>query len=158
MILAQTFKNAVFVGPSTVLATNATASARIDAQGAHGALITIAHGPAAATNSDAKWAVLSIGVSDTTTFSTSNRVSGLVGTTNSTASTSQFVLPAHNNTSNPSVIKLHLNNPTGRYIFLEYQPPASTVSSNIAAWAELYRLDQAPSSATEAGVSAWAFA
>jgi hypothetical protein len=125
------------VAPQTV-ATNATASARIDLVdlGTPGDLAIVATMPAAsATNASAKWTVLAIAAADTTTFSTSNTISGLVGTTNTTAAAGQFVLPGNNNTALGQKIILTVRNPGrfGRYFFIQYQGAASNNTVQIDA-------------------------
>lgn len=155
MIAAQLFKTQSLVGPTTALVTSTTVSARVDTLGSHGVCIRLIHPAAAATDSSAKWAAVAVGVADTTTFSTSNRI--LSGTTGSTAGTSQFVLAAHNDTANASVTEIFINKPAGRYVFLDFTPVASTVYQNIYCEARLFNLDQEPSSASEAGAAARAF-
>jgi hypothetical protein len=58
--------------------------------------------PATATNSSAKWTVLKVQESDTTAVSDAVNVSGLIGTTNTTAVDHgrfvEFVIPANNGT------------------------------------------------------------
>lgn len=117
------------VNPGTA-ATNATASASIDLVnlGEPGTLILRVKTQAAtASNGSNKWTVLAFGASDTNTFSTSNTVSGLVGTTNTTAAAGQFVLPTNQSSTQGQDIVLTVRNPGryGRFWFVQYQPAAN---------------------------------
>jgi hypothetical protein len=116
------------VAPGTA-ATNATASARVDLNdlGTPGTLILRVKTQAATnSNQSNKWTVLAFGASDSTTFSTSNTVSGLVGTTNTTAAAGQFVLPANQSSTAGQDIVISVRNPGryGRYWFVQTQPAA----------------------------------
>jgi len=156
MIAAQLFKSQSLVGPTTALVTSTTVSARVDTLGSHGVCIRLIHPAAAATNSGVKWAAISIGVADTTTYSTANRIlSG--NTATAVTSSTEFVISAHNDTANASVTEIFINRPAGRYVFLDFTPVASTVYQNIYCEARLFNLDQEPSSASEAGAATRVF-
>ena len=152
MIELQDTSFDVFWTPQT-LATNATVSARIDlgTNPPHYIEIECEVSPATAAGT-VKWAVLNVGAADTTTFSTNNRISGLIGTTNSTAATGEFVLTGCNDTAkNITVLGF---NPAGRgrYIFVQLQPPAGTFNS-LSVRARKARLPVSPDSASEAGAN-----
>jgi len=154
MILGQMSKVITVLAQATV-ATNATASVGPFDVGGYGCVVAKAiHPPAAATNSSAKWAALQLLVGDTTTFSEATAVNGLVGTTNTTASTSQFVLGVHNNTSYASNTRLSLDGNRHRYVFLSYQTPGATNYNVPAFVVEAYSAAQGISSASEAGCAA----
>lgn len=158
MILGMMSKGIAALAQATV-ATNATASVGpFDMQGFAHAVVQVIHPPAAATNSSAKWAALDVLVGDTTDFTNATVVPGLSGTTNATASTSQFVLGVHNDTTYAGLTLLAVSNLRHRYVFIRRQVPGAT-NYNVPAfvvsgWHGLYD----PSSAAEAGASAWAFA
>jgi hypothetical protein len=139
------------VNPATV-ATNSTASARVDLNdlGTPGVLILHAKAPVAtATNASNKWTLLKFSAGDTTTFASSVTVSGLVGTTNTTAASGEFVLPGHNNTSLAQDIVITVRNPGryGRYWFVQYQGTTSFNTVTIDAIGA--DSTEAPGSATE---------
>lgn len=151
MVSGTDLRWSTLVNPATV-ATNATASARVDLNdlGTPGVLILRAKAPVAtATNASNKWTVLAFGAADTTTFSTANTVSGLVGTTNTTAAAGQFVLPGNNNTSLAQDIVITVRNPGryGRYWFVQYQGTTSFNTVTIDAIGA--DATEAPGSATE---------
>lgn len=155
MIYGQAVKTVVLVAASSA-ATNATASASVDTLGYHGAVFTIGFAKATATNNTVKWAALQLLVGDDTSYSNATAVSGLVGTTNTTAATNEFLITAPTNTSVFSVIKLGIDKIRGRYVFIQYQP--STGYNTFHIQADLYNADQAPSSATEEGAVVSAYA
>lgn len=152
MISLQDYRSEVFWSPQT-LATNATASARIDLGTTGGNYVVIElEAPPATAAGTVKWAALAIAASDGTTFSTSNIVSNLSGTTNSTASSSQFVLSGCNDTVK-NITRIGFDPGTrGRYVFVQIQPPAGTFNT-VSVRALVGRLNQSPSSATEAGAT-----
>lgn len=137
------------------IATNATASAAVvlDTLGWDRADILIGLPVATATNSSAKFAALQVTAGDTTAYTSSTAVAGLVGTTNSTAATNQFVIAAQNDTSNPQVTRLVVDKgyTPERYLFVVWQGAAShnTVSAN----AILSRGKIGPDTDTERGVA-----
>lgn len=141
-------------------ATNATASARCDLGTLQPGqvVVQVYHTPATATNSSAKFGALDVRIGNTTTYSEATAVSGLSGTTNSTAGSTQFVIPVHNNTSDAQCIRLSVNRPgdRGRYLFITFQAAAS--HQTIWAEAQAFNLAQAPNSASEMGVGAYAAA
>lgn len=158
MILGQLSKSIAVLAQATV-ATNATASAGpFDVSGYEQVILRAIHPPAAATNSSAKWAVLEVALGDTTDYTSATAVSGLSGTTNSTASTSQFVLGVHNSTSYASVTRLSVSGNRHKYAFIKYQTPGATNYNVPAFVVDAFSGGQAPSSATEANVAAWASA
>lgn len=156
MILGQMSKGIAVLAQATV-ATNATAIAGpFDMQGFGHVVINAIHPPAAATNSSAKWQVLEVYVGNSTTFSEATAVNGLVGTTNSTASTSQFVLGVHNDTSYASITRLSIGGMRHRYVFVKHQVPGATNYNVPCFIVNGFHKDHAPSSASEAGLAAWA--
>ena len=125
MIIGTDLRWATLVNPGTV-ATNATASASIDLNslGNPGQLILRVKTQAATnSNQSNKWTVLAFGASDTNTFSTNNNISGLVGTTNTTAAAGQFVLPGNNSSTIGQDIVVTVDKPGryGRFFFVQYQ-------------------------------------
>ena len=153
MNFLQAVKTATFLAPGTV-ATNATASQRVDTLGYARARVTILLPAATATDSTNKLSALALNAGDSTTYAATNDISGYVGTTNSTATSGTFVIPNYTNTSTGGRYVLDLPMPpNGRYLFLRYQAAAS--HSNVAAICQLYNGDQSPDTATEAGVDLW---
>jgi hypothetical protein len=154
MILGMTCKNIGVAGLATV-ATDATASyGPFDISGYGHVVISALHPPATATNADVKWAGLSVLVGDTTTYANATAVSGLVGVTTSTASTSQFVLGVHNNTTYASITKLSISNNKHKFAFVNATPPATTNYRRVDILVEAFHAAQAPNSASEAGCAA----
>lgn len=150
MILGMLSKT---IAISATSATNATASAGpFDMSGCNQVNIKVCHAAASATNASAKWATLQILNSDSTAFTSATAVSGLVGTTNATASTSQFVLGAHNNTSNMSVTKLNVLDNKHPYYFVVFS--AATGYNTATIVVDGYAAAQAPNTASENGAAA----
>jgi hypothetical protein len=139
------------VAPGTA-ATNATASASIDLTtlGEPGTLILRVKTQAGtASNQSNVWTVLRFGASDTNTFSTSNTISGLVGTTNSTAAAGEFVLPRNQSSTAGQDIVITVRNPGrfGRFWFVQSQPAANFNAFTIDAIGA--QATELPSSAAE---------
>lgn len=147
------------------IATDATTSAMIDRLGFDYAEIEVKMRPATATNSSAKWTVLKLMEADTTSVSNAANISGLIGTTNSTAAggtAAEFVIPAANSTvvaggtaqnGGGQTILLRLGL-TGRkrYLFPIIQANASHQTATVIA--RLYRGSTFPTSTTDANVAA----
>jgi hypothetical protein len=151
MVIGTDLRWASLTNPGTA-ATNATASASIDLNtlGNPGQLILRVKTQAGtASNQSNKWTVLAFGASDTNTFSTSNTISGLVGTTNTTAAAGQFILPANQSSTQGQDIVITVDKPGryGRYFFVQYQPAANF--NNFAIDAIGANSVEAPSSASE---------
>lgn len=157
MILGQMSKGVAVLAQATVDVT-VTGSTYADMTGCGAVTIEAIHPPAAATNSSAKWQVLDVLVGDTTDFSSATIVSGLSGTTNSTASTSQFVLGVHNSTSYGSITRLSINQLRHPYVFVRHKT-ANATNYNVPAFIfHGFAKAEAPSSASEAGCAAIASA
>lgn len=142
--------------PQTV-ATNATNSCRIDRLGFNYAIINAAMPAATATNSSAKFGALKLMESDTTAVSDAVSVSGYIGTTNATAATTagavEFVIPAHNDTSNRQIVQMRVPlQARKRYLFVISQAAASHQTVQVSA--NLFRPNVLPDTAAEAGVAA----
>jgi len=154
-----TLSKSIVVNPLATVATNATASAGpFDIAGFDSVQIKCIHQAATATNASVKWAALDVRVGNSTTYANATAVNGLVGTTNSTASTSQFVLGVHNNTSFGSVTRLNLHKNKHAYAFITYQTPATT-NYNIPAFVvDAFSPAQTPNTASESGAAAIASA
>ena len=155
MIIGTDLRWATLVNPGTV-ATNATASASIDLNslGNPGQLILRVKTQAATnSNQSNKWTVLAFGASDTNTFSTNNNISGLVGTTNTTAAAGQFVLPGNNSSTIGQDIVVTVDKPGryGRYFFVQYQ--GTTGFNNAAIDVIGVNSVEAPSSSAEVVVN-----
>lgn len=148
---------------NATVSTSATNSSMVDRLGFDYAMINIAMPPATATNSSAKWAVLKLQESDTTNVSDATNISGLIGTTNSTAAVgtaSEFVIPANNSTATGGgtsagggqSIQLHDSRPVHkRYLFLISQAAASHQTA--FAIASLFRPKTWPISDANRGIA-----
>lgn len=157
MILGQLSKSMSVQAIATVDSAATASAGPFDISGYEQVVFRALHAAAVATNSSAKWAALEVSLGDTTTFSEATAVSGLSGTTG-TASTSQFALGVHNSTSYGSVTRLSVSGNRHKYGFIKYQVPATTNYRNPAFVVDAFSAGQAPSSATEANVAAWASA
>jgi hypothetical protein len=148
---AQNTKNVVILAPGTA-ATNATATvAVVDTKGWDYAKVKVQMAAATATNSSAKFITLELQEGDTT--SSFSAITGATGTTNSTASSSQFVLPVNNNTSVGQAISFYVDlKARKRYLNLSITPPAS--HTTLAATCDLSKGETLPDSATERGDAA----
>lgn len=155
MIHAQRSKHDMFKQFVTD-ASNATHAAAVDTLGYNYARITVYTDPTVATNTSAKWTSLQLGHSTTTDATNATAITGpFIGTTNGTATTSQFVLPQHNDTVNESSIRFYVDCRTlERYLIVEAQATQlSTVTSN-SSWfeAELWRGEGMPDNDADRGV------
>lgn len=156
MIQAQRSKRDLFKQVS-VESTAVTHAAALDKTGFNYVAIDVLTAPTAATNTSAKWASLRLGHSTTTHPTNATAVTGpFVGTTEATATTSQFVLPQHNDTSEESCIRFYVDARfLERYLIVQglAAPNASTVTSN-SYWftAELWRGSGLPDTDTKRGV------
>lgn len=118
------------------------------------AVIDVVTGPAAATNTSAKWTSLQLNHGTTTDVSNSTAVPGpFIGTTNATATTSQFVLPEHNDTANESTVRFYVDL---RHLepFLGIQGQQDNSSSGSTFVCELWRGEGMGDTASERGVEA----
>lgn len=97
---------------------------------------------ATATNSSAKWGVITIGEDDTTAVSNATNIVAFVGTTNTvTSATAGFVIPAQNDTSNAQITRLMVDcKGRKKNLFLTVQTGAS--HSTVAVVATLTRPEQ----------------
>ena len=152
---SQDEKVVSFQGPATI-ATNATSATTIDTLGFDYVVIDVIHNPATNTSSSAKWTALKLMHGTTTDATNHTNISGAVGTTNSTASSSQFVLPEHNNTTNGGVVRFFVNlGDKERILRIEKHAAASHATTcNIAL---LGRANDVPDSASDRGVGAQVF-
>lgn len=74
------------------------------------AVVDVLQGPAAATDTSSKWTSLQLMHGTTTDVSNATAVTGpFVGTTEATATTSQFVLPEHNDTDEESCVRFYVD-------------------------------------------------
>lgn len=105
-------------------------------------------GAVATSGGTSTWTSLSLIQSDTTTLSTSDTVSGFVSGTD-------FTITASNDTVNPYIAKFDVNLAgKKRYLGVARQA-ASTAYDDHQIVALLWRGDEAPNSADEAGVENW---
>jgi hypothetical protein len=137
-----------------VVATNATSATTVDTSGWEYARIDVLHNVASATNASAKWTALKLQHGTTTDATNHTNIVGAVGTTNSTATSSQFVLGVHNDTAVGGVTSFFVNCAKYEKILrIEKQAAASYHSTaNIIT---LSRGASMPDTAAELGASAF---
>lgn len=87
------------------IATNATSAVTVDTTGWDYCIYDVYHNPSTASNSSAKWTSLVLQEATTTDTTNATAIDGCTGTTNATATSAQFVLPVHNDTSIGSVVR-----------------------------------------------------
>lgn len=155
MLNQQNLKFVNVLDGATVATT--TASAQFDTLGAHEVAIFVRQVGVTAATSAAKLATLALYESDSTS-SEGTAIPLFTGTTNTVTTTSDgFLITANTSTTTVSTgvkykFVLTQNPPRKRYISVRYAAGATT-DRTLAIWAELGRLEQSPSNATEAGVS-----
>jgi hypothetical protein len=122
------------------------------------AAVDVVINAAATTSASAKWLSLEVGESADTNISNATAISGCTGTTNSTASATQFVLPVHNDAVYGGVVRFYLDLRTKeRYIHVTKKAPDASHLTTFN-YATLSRGRTAPDTTTEAGVQAYVFA
>lgn len=154
MLQNQNEKGVVALIPSSA-ATNATASSdAIDTLGYHSYKINFIGAKVSATN--ASTLITSIKLQHSTASASGwADISGSTGTTNTTAASTEFLLPTSTATTSPYNLEWNLNGVAqslNRYIRVLYQPATNNNTNAVVAY--LARGDQGPNSASEAG--AWA--
>lgn len=153
MVEGQNTKVIRFKLPATV-ASDATSSTYFDRRGYNMAKVLVCCDEAPATNTSQKYTSLVVMHSPTTHISNATALSNGTGTTNTTASATQFVLPAHNDTANAQILQFNINcQMLERYIHVKLQASSSGII--IDNTAVLFRAEQAPDTATEAGTAAF---
>jgi len=150
MLHAQNQKVVCFEVPATV-ATNATSAATIDTLGFDFAHVIYVNVAATATNSTTKFSTFTVSHGTTTDASNHTTISGLQGTTNSTASSTQFVLPNCIDTSLGCVTSCFVDlRAKERYLRIVKQAPAA--HSTVAGVCLLGRaIEETPDSAADMG-------
>lgn len=154
MIHAQNEKGVVALAPSSA-ATNATASSdAIDTIGWKNLKINFLGAKVSAANASSL--ITSVKIQHSTASASGwTDLSGFAGTTNTTAASSEFLLPTSTATTSAYNLEWNLSGvmgTIGRYVRVLFQP--ATGNNTVAVFASLSRGDQDPSSAAEAG--AWA--
>jgi len=133
-------------------ATNATSWHYVDTLGFSRLRLDAIAPAATATNSSAKWVSMVVGHGATTAVAAHTAISGGTGTTSATASSTQFILPAYNNTVTPYVVSFDVPlYDKERYISCQVTAPAD--HSNIAIVATLYEAATGPNTAAENGAA-----
>jgi hypothetical protein len=155
MILGQLSKTIAL--PAVSSATNGTASVGpFDVQGFDSINLKVLAAVASATNASAKWSALDVLCGDSTAFTAATVVPGLSGTTNSTASTSQFVLGVWNDTSVSSCTKLNVSGNKHRYYFVRFTGATGYNTATVVV--DAFNGAQTPNTAAEAGAASIASA
>lgn len=155
----RSVRGATFHTPATTTHSAATFFSSVDTfvegKRADYAVIDVLQGPSDQTNTSAKWTSLQLMHGTTTDVSNATAVTGpFVGTTEATATTSQFVLPEHNDTAEESCIRFYVNTRNlERYLGVQGKMDNS---SNLT-WfqVEFWRGDGMGDSATTRGVAAY---
>ena len=152
----QNHKAVCFGGPA-IASSAATSSSYVDTRGWDYAAIDVVINPAATTSASAKWLSLELGESADTNISNATAISGCTGTTNATATATQFVLPVHNDAVYGGIIRFYVDCRTKeRYLHVTKKCPDASHLTTFN-YATLTRGDVAPNTTTEAGVQAYVF-
>lgn len=136
-----------------VVATNATSATTVDTSGFEYARIDVIHNVASATNASAKWTTLKLQHGKTTHPTNHTNIVGAVGTTEATATSSQFVLGVHNDTALGGVTSFFINCAKYEKI-LRIEKHAAASYHSTANIITLSRAASMPDSASEMGASA----
>lgn len=160
MLSLQQVKTVPLVGPVTI-ATNADTTARFEWGVYSEACVQIRLNPSTGTSSTVKALVCKLEEADDTTTNVSaitivnqsTSVAGFSGTTNSVAvaTSGEFVLPAHTDTSEAQVINLYLGKNAGRKKYVRLSLRGATNLNTVFAQVLLARPEVAPDSASDAG-------
>lgn len=152
MINLQSVKTVVLKNQGTA-ATNATASAQFSRVGYDFAQIEVISSPANATATSVKMQALSLNEGDAATGAWT-AFGAFTGTTNSTATTSQFVIPASTNTSTDVVHRFNVDLKARKSnIQVVYEPHGSTTADDVTILAHLSKYEDAPVTSTQCGVN-----
>lgn len=151
----QQTKVVVFGGPSDV-SSAATSATTVDTLGMGDTCrVDVLHAKAVATNSSAKWSSLKLMEGTTTDASNHTNIVGCVGTTEATATSSQFVLGVHNNTALGGVTSFFLDlSKRARYLRVEKEASSAAYVST-ANVITFFRIAEGPDEASEFGASAF---
>lgn len=133
------------------IATDATSATTVDVLGYKRAQVEIFTSPATATNSSAKWTSLVLQHGITTDVTNFTAITGATGTTEATATATQFVLPVHNDATEAGIIRFNVDLvDKARHLRVVKQATAShhTTANSV----NLFRSGTSPDSAADAGV------
>ncbi len=155
MIQEQRSKRVPFKSGDVLTSSAATAYTAVDTLGFDRAVVDVIQGPSAATNTSAKWTSLQLNHGTTTDVSNSTAITGpFIGTTNATATTSQFILPEHNDTDTESSVRFYVDlTPLERFLGIQGQQDSSANGSYFTL--ELWRGDGVGETAAKRGVDAF---
>ena len=117
-----------------VISTAATSAHTVDTLGYNFAHLVLTTQPAAATDSSTKWVTYTLSHGTTTDASNHTTISGLQGTTNATATSSQFVLPTHNDTELGMVVNAFVNMEKKERILRFVGKPQSAGTATTSLW------------------------
>ncbi len=138
------------------IATDATSFTTVDTLGrGQFAIVDVVQIAAAATNSSAQWTSLILTHGTTTDVSTHTAITNLTGTTETTATSTQFVLPVNNDTAVNQISRFYVDlRNKERYLGVRKQ--ADSGHQTTANSASFYRRPVSPATDTErnVGVSA----
>lgn len=142
-------------GPGTI-ASSATSASTIDTLGYDYAVVDVMLNPATGATSSAKLDTLQLEHGSTTDPTNHTAINGAIGTTNATASATQFVLPVHNDTSFASIVRFFVNLADKQRI-LRIEKTGCASHSTTVDIAHLSNADEVPDTATLRGVNAQVF-
>lgn len=155
MIYGQATK-VVAMGDVVAVSTSATSAETVDTIGFDYAVVDVIMEAATGSTSSAKWTALKLQDATTTDATNATDISGAVGTTNATATATQFVLPVNNDTSNGFVVRFCVDlRDKERFLRVERQAPASHPVS--VAVCTLSRGEVSPTNAATMGAGSVVF-
>lgn len=142
----------VVVFSCETVSTNATSATTVDCLGQRQGTLYVTMNKATNSSSAAKWTSLVIQHGTTTDVSNFTAIDGLTGTTESTATTNQFIIQTHSDNTNAAVHIFDLDlSRLERHIRVVKKAPASHfTTANIMRFT---RMEQTPSAASERGAS-----
>ncbi len=155
MIHGQATK-VVGMGDVAAVSTAATSATTVDCIGFDYAVVDVLTEAATATNSSNKWLALKLQHATTTDATNATDISGAVGTTNSTAAATEFVLQVENDASNAAVVRFCVDlRDKERFLRVEKMAGAShVVTVNVCT---LSRGEITPTNAATMGVNSVVF-
>ena len=137
-----------------VVATDATSATTVDTSGFDYARIDVLINVASNTSASAKWTALKLSHGKTTHPSNHTNIVGAVGTTEATATSSQFVLGVHNDTAVGGITSFFVNCSKYEKI-LRIEKHAAASYHSTANVIILTRAANMPDTAAELGASAF---
>lgn len=149
---AQNIETVIF--QLAAIATNATSAVTIDTTGKGAfAIVDVCHSKATNGSSNAKWNTLKLQHGTTTHPTNHTNFTAGVGTTESTATSSQFVLGTHNDTVNMSITRFFVDLRTTEKI-LRIEATAAPSHHTVVSIIHYFRKPQSANTAAKRGCAA----